>query len=445
MIIIDKPFKNSFSQEEEKDEPFQADCSSINSFSIPNESIKYHYTCNRCNYFPIISFIDKEKIKWCCQNDCENNNKIILIQDVFNYITPMTNNINYIKCKMHKRLYDLYCEEYKRNRCYFCQKKCYDKGHNLIHNNNPKTFNKASFIVKKIKEAKTINLEKQKNIKESIEQLDESDNIPTVRLLPDNDNKNLYNKIPVNMSDVNNIEKNPTSIEVLMEKQKEKEIEDENEENLFFFINIILYDYINYPNYSHIENINNIEKIIIKYYCNERIYLEYRPSSESNKSTKIFGDKFVEKNKNNCNLIIQGEVIELVSSINFCDYYKDIQISNLKGNLQVILVIKDYNQIIDMSYMFYEASSLVFLKYNSIFNTDKVTNMSYMFYNCTSLKSLPCISQFKMDNVINISYMFYGCISLKSLYYFKFCSSSSSMVVRHPTFYLPNELPPEKW
>ena len=43
--------------------------------------------------------------------------------------------------------------------------------------------------------------------------------------------------------------------------------------------------------------------------------------------------------------------------------------------------------------------------------TNKVTNMSYMFYDCSSLKELN-LSNFITDNVIDMSYMFYECSSL---------------------------------
>ncbi len=42
------------------------------------------------------------------------------------------------------------------------------------------------------------------------------------------------------------------------------------------------------------------------------------------------------------------------------------------------------NNIKDMSFMFYECSSLTSLNLSN-FNTNKVNNMSYMFYNCSSL------------------------------------------------------------
>ena len=39
-------------------------------------------------------------------------------------------------------------------------------------------------------------------------------------------------------------------------------------------------------------------------------------------------------------------------------------------------------------------------------NTNNVTDMSYMFYECSSLSSLPDISEWNTINVTNMSFMF---------------------------------------
>ena len=52
-------------------------------------------------------------------------------------------------------------------------------------------------------------------------------------------------------------------------------------------------------------------------------------------------------------------------------------------------------------------NSIEYLLTLSSFN--KITNMSYMFYECSSLKSLPHISNLNTCNVTNMSYMFYEC------------------------------------
>jgi len=71
----------------------------------------------------------------------------------------------------------------------------------------------------------------------------------------------------------------------------------------------------------------------------------------------------------------------------------------------------EYN-VKDMSYMFYECSSLSSLPDISKWNTNKasrVTHMSYMFSGCLSLSSLPDISKWNTNKVTNMSDMFSGC------------------------------------
>ena len=73
------------------------------------------------------------------------------------------------------------------------------------------------------------------------------------------------------------------------------------------------------------------------------------------------------------------------------------------------------NPVLDMSYLFYGCSSLVSLPDISKWNTNNAFNISYLFYGCTSLKQLPDISKWDISNVKDISYMFYSCSSLKIL------------------------------
>ena len=48
------------------------------------------------------------------------------------------------------------------------------------------------------------------------------------------------------------------------------------------------------------------------------------------------------------------------------------------------------------------------MEYNTI-------DMSFMFYNCSSLKSLPNIKRFQMNNASNISGIFAECSNLISI------------------------------
>jgi len=71
--------------------------------------------------------------------------------------------------------------------------------------------------------------------------------------------------------------------------------------------------------------------------------------------------------------------------------------------------------IIDMSYLFYECSSLKELPDISKWNTNYVFDMSNLFYGCSSLIKLPDIVKWDMKNVKDISSLFCSCSSLISL------------------------------
>ena len=54
---------------------------------------------------------------------------------------------------------------------------------------------------------------------------------------------------------------------------------------------------------------------------------------------------------------------------------------------EVVFSALNTNQVTNMSYMFYDCSSLNYCSIES-FNTEKVKDMSYMFYNCSSKRYL---------------------------------------------------------
>ena len=73
------------------------------------------------------------------------------------------------------------------------------------------------------------------------------------------------------------------------------------------------------------------------------------------------------------------------------------------------------NNVNNMSYMFWNCSSLKYLPDISKWNIDNVTDMSNMFLNFSSLKYLPDISKWNTNNVKNMSLIFCNCSSLKYL------------------------------
>ena len=78
-----------------------------------------------------------------------------------------------------------------------------------------------------------------------------------------------------------------------------------------------------------------------------------------------------------------------------------------------LVTSKTFENVTDMSYMFYYCSNLTSLDVSG-FDTSKVTNMSSMFRNCSNLTSLD-VSKFNTSNVTSMLYMFCGCSNLTSL------------------------------
>ena len=122
-------------------------------------------------------------------------------------------------------------------------------------------------------------------------------------------------------------------------------------------------------------------------------------------SINIFGGEFVKNNKNICKMIIDDKEYEIKEKFNIKNYNKKILKIKLKG----------FDNITNMSFIFYNCSSLSSLPDITKWNTKKVAIRSYMFYTCRSLPSLPDISKWNINKVTDISYMLYICSSLSSL------------------------------
>ena len=212
---------------------------------------------------------------------------------------------------------------------------------------------------------------------------------------------------------------------------------------------------------DEIDKNEDIDEITIQYKINDI----NDNDNEYSKNIRIFGNEFVENNKDKCKIIINGNEHDLSThlNINKKQLNNDIleikirgikQIRNLnsmfKGefednvpllnlpdisnwntkyitNLSCMfsdcsslltlpdILLWDTRNVIDMSYMFYGCSSLSNLPDISLWNTKKVINMSGIFYGCSSLSNLPDISIWNTQNVTNMSYMFYDCSSLSAL------------------------------
>lgn len=151
------------------------------------------------------------------------------------------------------------------------------------------------------------------------------------------------------------------------------------------------------------------------------------------RKVKIFGESFVENNKNKCKILVNKETKDLT------DYYKYSD-SEIKNNVLTLRIMSTSN-IINLSYMFSGCSTLLEVRGTDKWKTDNVTDMSYLFDGCLSLFKIPKIlgwstakvtdmshmfnncqslttlsedvSKWNIENVVNMDYLFYGCKKLK--------------------------------
>ena len=91
-----------------------------------------------------------------------------------------------------------------------------------------------------------------------------------------------------------------------------------------------------------------------------------------------------------------------------------INISKMFSNCSSLKTLPDISNwnienVIDISGMFLNCSKLTSLPNISKWNTKNVVDMSNLFDNCSKLKILPDISKWETNNVTNMSYMFRNC------------------------------------
>ena len=127
---------------------------------------------------------------------------------------------------------------------------------------------------------------------------------------------------------------------------------------------------------------------------------------------KIVGVKFYNENKDKISLIINNKEEKL------CHKYK-----LNKGINKIKIIFKQ--ELANLSYLFYECTSLSDISALSKWNVSKVTNLTGLFYGCTSLRSLWGLKNWDVRNVNHFSYLFYGCTSLKNINNLKFWDVSN--------------------
>ena len=135
------------------------------------------------------------------------------------------------------------------------------------------------------------------------------------------------------------------------------------------------------------KNINNA--IFIKYaidiYKNE-INIKYK--SKNKGIERIFGEKFVESNENNIELIINGEKSKLISK-----YALNV------GENDITIKIK--KKLTNLEDMFKNCNSLYNINDLKYLNTKDITNFGGMFYGCSSLSDIKALQNWNVSNGTN--------------------------------------------
>ena len=153
-------------------------------------------------------------------------------------------------------------------------------------------------------------------------------------------------------------------------------------------------EYFNHPFFIN----DNIINLI--YDVNKDSYFDWK--GDRIEKVNIFGKKFVENNKDNIELIINGIKCELLNN------YK---LKEGENNIQIIIK----NKISNLEYMFYDCKSLKNIEGLKYLDTKEIINFSYMFWGCSSLSDLKPIENWNVSNGNNFSFMFSRCSSLSNL------------------------------
>ena len=313
------------------------------------------YKCYKC----------EKNICPLCKTNHDKTHKIINYDDKF-YI-----------CHKHYENYNSYCEDCGINLCTLCEG--VHKNHNKIYFGDM-MLNKDELIKKKnnFKKNKDLLINDIKTIINILKEII--------------DKMNIYYKIYEDIINNYNIKKRNYEILYNLNKIKENNIEKELE-------NIIKSDIKS--------KLNNIFDIYTNMNFDE-INIIYKVDENDNE-IKLFDSDFVERHKNKCKLIYEGQEEELKEKMEIYTSWFGTRIDNLNIKLKGIL------NITDMSNMFFGCSSLLSLPDISRMNISNITNLSGIFRECSSLSSLPNISRWNISNATNLSGMFRGCSSLSSL------------------------------
>ena len=352
--------------------------------------------CPYCLSFPKFKFENyKISLTDCNCSNKEQFNNISL--DEFEETQKIFPNNKYLiqdqlNCQIHKNENDLfcsYCTNCKKDLCAQCRSEHYNfKNHNIISSFNIPNKNKL--------------IAKHKILEETIDETNK-----TI--------EEYINKLKIVNESLKALKKMVHDIGHNYDPQKRNFIILNNINN--FRYDFVLNDLNNINNDKDIKSkFNKIIELYEKIVFLDEINITYDLNEENIKSNKIkiFGEKFVENNKNNCKIIYKDKPYDLSVFFNI-NKNNDANENQFNENILSIKLKMDINKITNLSNMFNQCIQLKSFSDISKINTINITDISNMFYGCSQLISLPDISKWNVSNVTNMEGLFQGCISLKSL------------------------------
>ena len=390
----------------------------------------YHFICKECKEIPKIECFKQDKIKIICS--CQNFPKEISIKNIFDYLvksrdeTEIPTKFQCIEHKNEKTIF--YCKKCDINCCVKCINDCVENKHSIqVLKIDFQTINSIKYIFEKIKEkelhffggSKNTSLfyENAQNNSEfrPNDSIKNNENIMNKNNSYNYNNNNIQNNINIKSSD-NNFQNNHNNENNSFEIKNDDSIYEDYYYDLF---SIIINDFNNYPNSNNIRNISLIENYI-KYYDDKHkeIKLNYQIEKDriNNNEVELFGEIFVNNNKDNFFLIIKENLFDLKRFINLEEIFEEKDLENKSSITLEVKLIEKYNRrVTDLSFMFFDIQTLHYTSDFSNYDMSNIENMSYMFYNCKTILSFPDISKWDTSNTKNMSYMFYNCELLKSL------------------------------
>ena len=219
-----------------------------------------------------------------------------------------------------------------------------------------------------------------------------------------NDLINILNQISENIN---------TFVEITFDKINNQEVVTQDTQIINNFKDIIN-NYQKFIDEINTSILNNkvskaselFNKLINMYKESNKDIIKYK-INENDKKIKIFGQKFVVNNWDNCRIIYKDQECKL------CEY---IELENLKNRDKILEIkLKVVRELKDISYMFADCESLISVSRTLSWKTDSITIMMGLFAGCTSLQVLPDLSLIDTSKITNMRGIFLGCQSLKSL------------------------------